>query len=187
MLSAIATISCASAVPKPCTEKEIWDTSNYVIEGYVKQVVESEPYDVGWCTEEDWYEYWNIRKMDPEGKWEPRLEADVTATITVTKNIKGNYDVGDTVTISYTKVVQVGRCFFVGGCPKYDSYNFQVGTYIRFFDTSCCWGDIPIFEIINPDNPSPTPPLTLTSTQIIFGVAVIIAIAFWLSRKQFKR
>jgi 7,8-dihydropterin-6-yl-methyl-4-(beta-D-ribofuranosyl)aminobenzene 5'-phosphate synthase len=122
----------APAVPPPCSEEELLASSDYAIEGYVIGVRCGEPYDSGECA--PW--------IPAGGGFQPELVADCTATVRVTRVLKGGrdaggHDVGDEVEIPFLKLVQAceGGDPMVPGSPKKD---FRLNSRVRYFHSTAC-------------------------------------------------
>jgi len=123
----ILNTSLAYAVPPPCNEETLLNSSEFAIEGYVMNIECGNSFDSG------------VYKSDKED-FKPELVAKCVADIVVTKNLKGEYNHGDTVKISFTKLIRRPEAdgtqiFKIPGAPKKD---FKLKTKIRYYDSDTC-------------------------------------------------
>jgi len=164
--------SLVYAIPAPCSHEELLETSDYAIEGYVVGVECGEAYDSGECR--PFPEDMKCSSLDNEGNliigpcpeynFKPELVSECIATLNVTENLKGSYNVGDKVRISSLKVVQ--ECedgeHLTPGTPKRD---FRLGSKVRYYNSASCqyWSFNEVEEppVQEPDEPTepgePTP------------------------------
>jgi len=134
-------MNLAYALPPPCSEKELLETSDWAIEGYVVNVKCGGAYDSGECR--PFPEDMKFTRVDEEGnmievprpEFKPELVSDCIATIRVTKVLKGDYNVGDEVKISFVKLIQQceGGQHIPPGSPK---KNFRLNSKIRYYNTN---------------------------------------------------
>jgi len=98
------------ALPAPCTPEELLESSDFAVEGTVTKIECEAPYESKQCTP-------NAEDADA---FVPELQSKCTATVKVTKNLKGKYDIGDEALIPYTQLVQ--KCengtHIIPGSPK---------------------------------------------------------------------
>lgn len=136
LFSAIAFIipNLCSALPAPCTQEELLQSSDFAIEGTVTKVACGTPYKSEQCT-----------AKNDDDSFVPELLADCKATVKVTKNIKGNYEAGDEATIPYIQLVQ--HCnngnHIIPGSPVKD---FVPNSVIKYYSSQQCkyWNYIKI-------------------------------------------
>lgn len=131
------------ALPAPCTPQELLESSDFAVEGAVTKIECEAPYDSKECT------------PNPENKdsFVPELQSKCTATVEVTKNLKGKYNVGDEAPIAYTQLVQ--KCengaHIIPGSPV---KNFVPNSVIKYYNSEQCkyWNYIQIS--VPPNNAS---------------------------------
>jgi len=173
------------AVPPPCSPEELLETSDYAIEGYVVKVKCGEPYDSEEC--KPYPEELGIKLKI----FKPELVSDCIATVEVTKNLKGNYNIGDKVDIPFVKLVQVceNGAHVIPGRPKKD---FRLNSKIRYYNSvSCAYSN---FEEIEepPSRPEieepPSRPEVEKSNRIYylipFEIVILVFIIYWLLRRK---
>jgi len=119
-------INLANAVPPPCSEEELLKTSDYAIEGYVRYLKCRDAQDSKECT-----------PFSESKEFKPELVSNCVATVELTKNLKGNYNVGDKVEIPFLKLVQEcqdGQNIIPGSAKR----NFNLGSKIRYYNSASC-------------------------------------------------
>lgn len=114
------------ALPAPCTQEQLLESSNFAIEGTVTKVECDAPYESKECTAND------------DGKsFVPELVAKCTANVKVTESIKGEYRKGDEEVIPYLQLVQ--KCengtHIIPGSPV---RNFVPNSVIKYYDSAQC-------------------------------------------------
>ena len=114
------------ALPAPCTQQELEESSDFAIEGTVTKIECGEPYESKQC-------------MNKEGvsNFVPELLAKCTATVKVTENIKGQYNKGDEAIIPYLQLVQNcenGEHLIPGSPVK----NFVPNSVIKYYNSEQC-------------------------------------------------
>jgi hypothetical protein len=116
----------SSAVPRPCTEEELLESSDYVVEGTVTKVECGEPYDSGEC-----------RAIDGESGFKPEMVAKCTAAVEVTKSLKGDYALGSEAPLPFLKVVSAceNGSHIIPGSPKAD---LAVDSMVRYYNSETC-------------------------------------------------
>ena len=109
LLAVTAAPGVSSAIPRPCTEDELLESSDYAVEGTVTKVECGEAYDSGEC-----------RSVDGESGFKPEMVAKCTATVSVTKRLKGDYDPGSEAPLPFLKVVSAceNGSHIIPGSPK---------------------------------------------------------------------
>jgi len=123
------------ALPAPCTPEELLDSSDYAIEGIVTNVQCEAPYDSKECTP----------NAENTGTFTPELQSKCSATVKVTKNIRGQYDIGDEALVPFIKLVQ--KCengtHIIPGSPI---KNFVLKSEIKYYNSEQCkyWNYIQI-------------------------------------------
>ena len=132
----------ALAVPPPCTTEELINSSDYAVEGTVTTIECGEPYDSGECKPPD----------ESPGDFVPELLAKCTATVIVTKNIKGGYEAGSEAPVPFLKIVQ--KCengsHIIPGSP---TSNLTENMEVRYYNSELCryWN----LEQLAPPTPGP--------------------------------
>lgn len=126
ILVAASIHSVAFALPAPCTQEQLLESSDYAIEGTVAKIECGEPYESKQC----------IAKDGADG-FVPELLAKCTATVRVSENIKGPYKKGDLAEVSYLQLVQ--RCengeAMIPGSPV---KNFVPNSVIKYYNSEQC-------------------------------------------------
>lgn len=115
------------ALPAPCTQEELLESSNFAIEGTVTKVECEAPYDSNECTPD-------AKKKDT---FVPELQAKCNATVKVNENIKGKYNKGDEAIIPYIQLVQTcenGTRLIPGSPVK----NFVPNSVIKYYESEQC-------------------------------------------------
>jgi len=131
------------ALPAPCTPEQLLDSSDYAIEGTVTKIECDTPFNSKECTP----------NAEDKDSFVPELQSKCTATVKVTKNIKGNYAPGDDALIPYLQLVQ--KCergtHIIPGSPV---KNFVPNSMIKYYNSKQCkyWNYIQIS--VPPDNAS---------------------------------
>lgn len=114
------------ALPAPCSQEQLLQSSDFAVEGIVTKIECGEPYESNECT-----------AKEDNGDFVPELLAKCTATVKVTENIKGKYNKGDEARISYLQLVQ--RCqngnHLIPGSPI---KNFVPNSVIRYYNSDQC-------------------------------------------------
>lgn len=132
----------AYAVPPPCTTEELIKSSDYAVEGTVTKIECGEPYDSEECKPLD----------GTPGDFVPELVAKCTATVKVTRSIKGGYEAGSDAPVPFLKVVQ--KCengsHIIPGSP---TNNLTENENIKYYNSELCryWN----LEQIAPPTPGP--------------------------------
>ncbi len=129
LIFAIISISLhqAHALPPPCSPEELLGSSDYAVEGTVIKVECGEPYDSGECKP----------SREPSGEFIPEMVAECTATVKVTKNIKGSYEAGSEAPVPFLKIVQECKNgdHIIPGSP---TKNLTENTNIRYYHSELC-------------------------------------------------
>lgn len=114
------------ALPAPCTQEELLQSSDFAIEGTVKKVECDEPYDSKECSAKDGVE-----------GFVPELVAKCSATVKVSKSIKGDYNTGDEAVIPYLQLVR--KCengsHIIPGSPV---KNFVPNSVVKYYNSEQC-------------------------------------------------
>ncbi|HML95118.1 MAG TPA: hypothetical protein PKC29_06780 [Thermodesulfobacteriota bacterium] len=139
LLAVTAAPVISSAIPRPCSEGELLESSDYAVRGTVTKVECGEAHDSGEC-----------RPRGGEAGFKPEMVAKCTAMVSVTKSIKGNYAPGSEAPVPFLKVVS--KCengsHIIPGSPKADlSVNMPV---VYYNSDACRYSNLEIL-------PSPTP------------------------------
>lgn len=136
---AISAVS-ANAVPPPCSPEELLNSSDYAVEGTVIRIECGKPYDSGECR----------ASSDNQDNFIPELVSKCTATVKVTKNIKGKYGPGGEAPVPYLKIVQDCKngSHIIPGSPKAD---LAENTDIRYYSSELC-------RYWNLETPTPSAP-----------------------------
>ncbi|HVY54184.1 MAG TPA: hypothetical protein VHC46_00345 [Thermodesulfobacteriota bacterium] len=115
------------AVPPPCSEKELLESSDYAVEGTVVKIECGVPYDSGECRPRE----------DNAAGYKPETVSKCTASVKVKTNIKGKYAPGDTAPVPFLKVVQSceNGSHIIPGSPKAD---LKENTEIRYYSSGLC-------------------------------------------------
>jgi len=115
------------ALPAPCTQAELLESSNFAIQGTVTKVECEEPYDSKECTPD----------AEKKGAFVPELQAKCIATVKVTENIKGKYNKGDDAVIPYLQLVQTceNGTHIIPGSPV---KTFVPNSVIKYYDSGQC-------------------------------------------------
>ncbi len=126
ILIAAAILPCLSqALPAPCTQEELLNSSDFAVEGRVIKIECGEPYESNECTATD------------SSNFVPELLAKCTATVKVTENIKGKYKKGDEAEIQYLQRVQScqnGNHILPGSPVKI----FVPNSIIKYYNSEQC-------------------------------------------------
>jgi hypothetical protein len=128
------------AIPPPCTDQELLDSSDYAVQGTVIKIECGKPYDSGECRPND----------DSSAGFMPETVSKCTASVKVEKNIKGKYGPGDTAPVPFLKVVEECRSgsHIIPGSPKAD---LKENTQIRYYNSGLCRYS----NLETPANPAP--------------------------------
>ncbi len=113
------------ALPAPCSQEELLQSSDFAVEGRVVKIECGEPYESDECTAAD------------SDNFVPELLAKCTATVKVTENIKGKYNKGDEAEISYLQRVQScqnGNHIIPGSPVKI----FVPNSIIKYYNSEQC-------------------------------------------------
>ncbi|GJM15693.1 MAG: hypothetical protein DHS20C13_10200 [Thermodesulfobacteriota bacterium] len=114
------------AIPAPCTQEQLLESSDFAIEGTVTKVECGEPYESKQCSAKDGIE-----------GFVPELVAKCKATVKVSDNIKGKYNKGDEVVIPYLQLVQ--QCengtHMIPGSPL---KVFVPNSVIKYYNSEQC-------------------------------------------------
>lgn len=130
------------AIPPPCSEDELLNSSDYAVQGTVIKIECGKPYDSEECRPAD---------GDAAG-FMPEMVSKCTATVKVAKNIKGKYGPGDPAPVPFLKVVQDCKngSHIIPGSPKAD---LRENTEIRYYDSGLCrYSNL---ETLTPSAPAP--------------------------------
>lgn len=142
LIFAIISISLSQshAVPPPCSPEELLQSSDYAIEGTVTKIECGEPYDSGECKPSG----------EASGGFSPELVAECTATVKVTKNLKGGYEAGSEAPVPFLKIAREceNGVHIIPGSP---TKNVIEKTNIRYYDSTLCryWN----LEQLTPQSP----------------------------------
>lgn len=141
-LLALTGAESVTAIPQPCSEEQLIDSSSYAVKGNITGVECGEPYESGECRPAE-----NIN-----GGFVSELFADCTAVIAVTKSVKGEYRPGDLVNIPFTKIARSceNGTHIIPGTPTSD---LKEGMVIRYYDSELC--RYSNTEILTPPTPGP--------------------------------
>ncbi|MEM7008752.1 MAG: hypothetical protein AAF462_06395 [Thermodesulfobacteriota bacterium] len=114
------------ALPAPCTQEELLQSSDFAVEGRVTKIECEAPYESKECTAKEGAQ-----------NFVPELLAACTATVEVSENIKGPYDKGESAEIKYLQLVQ--KCHngdhIIPGSPV---KNFVPNSVIKYFNSEQC-------------------------------------------------
>jgi hypothetical protein len=136
-------MSSAYAVPPPCSQDQLLESSDYAIEGYVINVECGEAYDSKECM-----------PHSESKEFKPELVSNCVATVDVTKSLKGNYHTGDNVKISFVELIEGCKdgSHIIPGSPK---KGFKLNSKIRYYNSaSCAYSNLKEIE-----EPTPEPSL----------------------------
>lgn len=139
LLAVTAAPIVSSAVPRPCSEDELLESSDYAVEGTVTKVECGEAYDSGEC-----------RSIDGESGFKPEMVAKCTATVSVTKSLKGDYAPGSEAPLPFLKVVSPceNGSHIIPGSPK---ASLSDSMLVRYYNSGTCrYSNLEIL-------PTPTP------------------------------
>ena len=126
LLAVTAAPGVSSAIPPPCSQDELIESSDYAVQGTVTKVECGEAYDSGEC-----------RPIDGESGFKPETVAKCTATVSVTKSIKGDYASGSEAPVPFLKVVspcENGSHIIPGG-PK---ASLAESMRITYYNSEMC-------------------------------------------------
>lgn len=142
LIFALFAIGAASvqAVPPPCSEEQLLDSSDYAVEGTVIKIECGKPYDSGECRPAN----------DNTAGFMPESVSNCTATVKVKTNIKGKYAPGDSAPVPFLKVVQAceNGSHIIPGSPKAD---LKENTDIRYYNSGLCrYSNLEILESRTP-------------------------------------
>ncbi|MDK2908122.1 MAG: hypothetical protein PWQ87_580 [Candidatus Woesearchaeota archaeon] len=136
ILGILLIINSVYAVPKPCGEEKLLNTSDFAIEGYVINIECGEPYDSGQC----------FPFPGESSEFKSELVSKCIATVEVTKNLKGEYDIGEKVNISFIKEVQDCKNG-IENIPGVPLNDFKLNSKIRYYhSTSCRFSNYEVIE-----------------------------------------
>jgi hypothetical protein len=115
------------AVPPPCSQQELLNSSDYAIEGTVMKIECGKPYDSGECRPAN----------EGSSDYMPEIVSKCAADVKVEKNIKGKYGPGDTAPVPFLKVVEECRngSHIIPGSPKAD---LKENTDVRYYNSGLC-------------------------------------------------
>lgn len=121
------TVNRAYAIPPPCSEEELLNSSDYAVEGTVTSVDCGEPYDSEECKPDD----------TAAGEFIPETVSKCTATVKVTRSIKGKYEAGEPAPVPFLKVVRECQngSHIIPGSPTAD---LATGMNIRYYNSELC-------------------------------------------------
>ena len=115
--------SISLALPAPCTQQELEESSDFAVEGTVTKIECGESYESNQC-----------KAKDGSNDFVPELLAKCTATVVVTESIKGQYKKGDEAIIPYLQLVQScenGEQMLPGSPVK----NFVPNSVIKYYNS----------------------------------------------------
>lgn len=114
------------AVPPPCSEEQLLDSSDYAVEGTVVNIECGKPFDSGECKPD----------ADDAG-FIPETISKCIATVKVKTKIKGKYAPGETAPVPFSKIVQACKngSHIIPGSPKAD---LRENTDIRYYNSGLC-------------------------------------------------
>jgi hypothetical protein len=114
------------ALPAPCTQEQLLESSNFAIEGTVTKVECEAPYESQECSAKD-----DAKSFVPE------LLAKCIANVKVSENIKGQYGKGDEAVIPYLQLVQncENGTHIIPGSPV---KNFVPNSLIKYYNSEQC-------------------------------------------------
>lgn len=120
-------VNRAYAIPPPCSEEELLNSSDYAVEGTVTSVDCGEPYDSGECKPD------NAEADD----FISETVSKCTAKVKVSKNIKGKYEMGESAAVPFLKVVRECKNgnHIIPGSP---TANLSAGMSIRYYNSELC-------------------------------------------------
>ncbi len=134
--------SVSDALPPPCSQKELLESSTLAIVGYVEKLDCESPRDSGEC---------KPRASSTPG-FKPEMVSRCVAHIRVETTLKGDSEENDIVLVPFLYLDQecVNGTHIIPGSPK---KNFKVGSKIKYYNSSTCrfWNTE---EIVIP-SPSP--------------------------------
>jgi hypothetical protein len=139
LLAVTAAPGVSSAIPRPCSQEELTQSSDYAVEGTVTKVECGEAYDSGEC-----------RAIDGESGFKPETVAKCTAMVSVTKSLKGDYAPGSEAPLPFLKVVSAceNGSHIIPGSPKADLAEKML---VRYYNSRTCrYSNLEVL-------PSPTP------------------------------
>lgn len=139
LLAVTAAPILSQAIPQPCSEEELVESSDYAVQGTVTKVECGEAQDSGEC-----------RPLDGEAGFKPEMVAECTATVSVTKSIKGDYAAGSDAPVPFLKVISPceNGSHIIPGSPKADLLESMM---VRYYNSwTCRYSNLEIL-------PSPTP------------------------------
>lgn len=126
---ALFAIGAASvrAIPPPCSEQELLDSSDYAVEGTVVKIECGKPYDSGECRPSN----------DDAAGFIPETVSKCNATVKVKTSLKGKYAPGGLAPVPYLKVIQAceNGSHIIPGSPKAD---LEENTDIRYYNSGLC-------------------------------------------------
>lgn len=118
--------SLSLALPAPCTQEQLLESSDFAVEGMVTKIECGDPYESDQC-----------KAKEGVSNFVPELLANCTATVKVTKSIKGKYKKGDEAQIPYLQLVQScenGEHMIPGSPVK----NFVPNSVIKYYNSEQC-------------------------------------------------
>lgn len=114
------------ALPAPCSQQELLQSSDFAVEGRVTKVQCDAPYESNECS-----------ATDEAVDFIPELLAKCRATVKISKNIKGKHKKGDEAIIPYLQLVQ--KCengtHIIPGSPV---KNFVPNSVIKYYNSEQC-------------------------------------------------
>jgi hypothetical protein len=121
------TVNRAYAIPPPCSEEELLNSSDYAVEGTVISVDCGEPYDSEECRPD----------YTAAGEFIPETVSKCTATVNVTRSMKGKYEAGESAPVPFLKVVRECKngTHIIPGSPTADLAS---GMSIRYYNSEIC-------------------------------------------------
>lgn len=127
LLAISLSLNTAGALPPPCSQEELLNTSEYAVEGEVLKLVCGEPYDSNECTPVE----------GNEAGFEPELFSNCAATLLITENLKGKHNAGTKVVIPYVRVAKEckGGTHIIPGSP---TNELSVGERIKYYKSEQC-------------------------------------------------
>ena len=184
-LALILSLQMVFAVPVPCTEQELMDSSTFVIEGIVVDNECGEAYDANQCIPLP------ENMLLPGETFSPMLFADCIVTIRVTESLKGDYRAGDEVQIPYFNQVTDGSgCDPIIPGPPRNNFENAINDKFRYYESYSCRFES--FELIE-DNPQQSDLISdgafdyfdtaLWVYIILFAIIIAIAANWFMRRK----
>ena len=127
LLAISISLNTAGALPPPCSQEELLETSEFAVEGEVTKVVCGKPYDSNECSPEE----------GKEAGFEPELFSNCAATVLISKNLKGTHEEGTKVVIPYVRVAKECKDgnSIIPGSP---TNELSTGDRIKYYKSQQC-------------------------------------------------